>query len=242
MINRSTPIPLYYQLLQLVKGSIEQGDLKPGDSLPTEHEMMRKYKVSRATVRQAMLQLVNEGYLRRIKSKGTFVNRIPEKSRFIGSLKGFAQEMREKGVAFSTRVLDSRVLPAPHKVSEKLQIATGDSVFFLKRLRFVKDEPVLIVEGFVPAQLCPGIEREDFEGQSFYEVLEKKHGIVLHHGFREFEPVMPASGEEARLLRVSQKAPVLHIESVVYTRENLPVEYVEIRVKGKFSVDLVQAG
>jgi GntR family transcriptional regulator len=241
MINRNIPIPLYYQLLQLIKGSIENGELKPGDSLPTELDMMQKYNLSRATVRQAILQLVNEGYLRRIKSKGTFVNLIPEKSRFIGSLKGFAQEMRQKGIAFSTRVLDCRVIPAPQKVSEKLQIASGDPVFFLKRLRFVKDEPVLIVEGFVPARLCPGIEKEDFERQSFYDVLEQKYEIILHHGCREFEPVMPQT-EEMKLLRVSQKAPVLFIESTVYTEENMPVEYVEIRIKGKFSVDLAQTG
>jgi GntR family transcriptional regulator len=178
----------------------------------------------------------------RLKSKGTFVNIVPEKSRFIGSLKGFAQEMRRKGIAYSTRVLDCRVIPAPHKVSQKLQIASGDPVFFLKRLRFVKDEPVLIVEGFVPAQLCPGIEDEDFERQSFYDVLERKYGVTLHHGCREFEPVMPQNSEETKLLRIPQKTPVLSIESIVYTKENLPVEYVEIRIKGKFSVDLAQTG
>jgi GntR family transcriptional regulator len=112
----------------------------------------------------------------------------------------------------------------------------------LKRLRFVKDEPVLIAEGYVPAQLCPGIEKEDFERQSFYDVLEQKYGIVLHHGCREFEPVMPQNIEEIKLLRVSQKAPILYIESTVYTTENMPVEFVEIKIKGKFSVDLAQTG
>jgi GntR family transcriptional regulator len=242
MINRNIPIPLYYQLLQIIRESIENGERKPGDSLPTEMEMMHTYKLSRATVRQAVLQLVNEGYLRRIKSKGTFVNLVPEKSRFIGTLKGFAQEMRRKGIAFSTKVLDCRVIPAPHKVSQKLQIASDDPVFFLKRLRFVQEEPVLIAEGYMPAQLCPGIEEEDFEQQSFYDVLERKYGIVLHHGYREFEPVMPQNTEEVKLLKVSQKSPVLYIESVVYTAESMPVEYVEIRIKGKFSVDLAQTG
>ena len=242
MINRNIPIPLYYQLLQMIKASIETGELKPGDSLPTEMDLMEKYQISRATVRQAILQLVNEGYLRRIKSRGTFVNILPGKSRFIGSLKGFAQEMRQKGVPFSTQVLDNRVVSAPHKVSEKLHIASGDPVFYLKRLRFVKDDPVLIVEGYVPSQLCPGIEREKFENISFYDVLEEKYGIILHHGRREFEPMMPSNTEETKLLRITQKTPILYIESVVFTKERLPVEYVEIKIKGKFTVDLVQTG
>ncbi len=242
MINRDVPIPLYYQLQQLIKGSIETGEFKPGDSLPTEMELMQKYKISRATVRQAILQLVNEGYLRRIKSKGTFVTTPPDKSRFIGSLKGFAQEMQEKGVPFFTKVLDCRIVSAPHKVSEKLQIATGDSVFFLKRLRFVQGDPVLIVEGYIPSLLCPGIEGENFEKKSLYDILEAKYGIVLHHGRREFEPVMPVDNKEAAFLKIHSRTPILYIESVVYTKENLPVEYVEIKIKGKFVVDLLQPG
>ncbi len=241
MINRNTPIPLYYQLMQIIKESIESGELKPGDSLPTELELMEKYQLSRATVRQAVLQLVNDGYLRRIKAKGTFVNVPPEKSRFIGTLKGFAQEMKQKGIPFYTKVLDSRVIPAAPEVAEKLQIASGDPVFYLKRLRFVQDEPVLIVDGYIPARLCKGIEAINFENISLYAVLEEKFGIVLHHGQREFEPVMLSTKEEAQLLKISLKKPILYIESIVYTVENIPVEYVEIKIRGKFAVDLVQA-
>jgi GntR family transcriptional regulator len=242
LINRNIPVPLYYQLQQLIKKSIETGELKPGDVLPTEMELMQKHKISRATVRQAILQLVNEGYLTRIKSKGTFVALPPEKTRFIGSLKGFAQEMRQKGVPFFTKVLESRITSSPNKVSERLQITSGDPVFFLKRLRFVQNDPVLIVEGYVPSRLCPGIEKERFEDISLYDVLESRYGIVLHHGRREFEPVMPVDSEEAALLKIHLRTPILYIESVVYTRENLPVEYVEVKIKGKFAVDLLQTG
>ena len=65
---------------------------------------------------------------------------------------------------------------------------------------------------------------------------------MLHHGRREFEPVMPSCKEEAALLRISTRTPILYIESVVYTEDNIPVEYVEIKIRGKFSVDLVQTG
>ncbi len=68
MIDRNTPIPLYYQLMQEIKHSIDSGDLNPGDSIPTEMELMSTYNLSRATVRQAVLQMVNDGYLRRIKA------------------------------------------------------------------------------------------------------------------------------------------------------------------------------
>jgi GntR family transcriptional regulator len=241
MINKNIPIPIYYQLMQLIRGSIETGQLKPADSIPTEIEMMKQYGISRATVRQALMHLVNEGYIRRIKAKGTFVNEPPARSRFIGTLKGFSEEMRQKGLPHSTKVMEKSVLPAPALVAEKLQIASGGQVFYLKRLRFVQGDPVLIAESYLPASICEGIEKEDFEDSSLYDVLESGYGLVLHHGRREFEPVMPGSKEEAQLLGITMRTPILYVESVVYTESDTPVEYVEIKIRGRFAVDLMQA-
>ncbi len=241
MINKNIPIPIYYQLMQIIRSSIERGELNPGDSIPTEVKIMNKYGISRATVRQALLQLVNEGYIRRIKAKGTFVNSPPARSRFIGTLKGFSEEMKQKGLPHSTRVLDNSIMPAPVRAAEKLQIASGGQVFYLKRLRFVQGDPVLIAESYLPAAICGGIEKENFEDISLYDLLENKYGLTLHHGRREFEPAMPGSKEEAGLLGITLKTPILYVESVVYTENNTPVEYVEIKIRGRFAVDLVQA-
>ncbi len=241
MINKNIPIPIYYQLMQIIRSSIERGELNPGDSIPTEVKIMNKYGISRATVRQALLQLVNEGYIRRIKAKGTFVNSPPARSRFIGTLKGFSEEMKQKGLPHSTRVLDNSIMPAPVRAAEKLQIASGGQVFYLKRLRFVQGDPVLIAESYLPAAICGGIEKENFEDISLYDLLENKYGLTLHHGRREFEPAMPGSKEEAGFLGITLKTPILYVESVVYTENNTPVEYVEIKIRGRFAVDLVQA-
>jgi GntR family transcriptional regulator len=240
MINRDIPIPLYYQVMQEIKHSIDSGELKPGDRIPTETTIMKRYGISRATVRQALLQLVSEGYLWRLKAKGTFVNSSPERPRFLGTLKGFSEEMRQKGIPFETRVLVKDVISAPVRVAEKLRIAKGDSVFHLKRLRLVQDDPVLIGESYLPANICPGIEEVDFAQCSLYDTLESSYGVVLHHGRREFEPVMPSSGEEVQLLHISPKIPILYVESLVYSANNMPVEYVVIKMRGRFSVDLMQ--
>jgi GntR family transcriptional regulator len=240
MINRSSPLPLYYQLIEEIKQQIENGLYEPGDTIPTEVELMEQFDVSRATVRQSIQHLVNEGYVRRIKAKGTFVNSRPEKPKFIGTLRGFAQEMTQRGVTFSTRVLEKQIISAPLHVSEKLNIATHSGVFHLHRLRFMHHEPVLIAHSYIPGGLCRRIEELDFEQSSLYDVLEKKYGITLHHGRRDFEPALPSSSEEAMLLRVTPQTPILSVESLVYTEENAPVEYVEIKMRGTFSVDLIQ--
>ena len=240
MINRNSPVPLYYQLMQQLKEQIESGRLGPGDPVPTEVELMEQYDVSRATVRQSILHLVNEGYVRRIKAKGTFVNTRPEKPKFIGTLKGFAQEMRQKGIPFSTEVLESLVIPSPLKVSEKLHMATGSPVFHLCRLRCIHHEPLLIADSYVPERLCRGIEEIDFEQHSLYDTLQERYNVVLHHGRRDFEPAMPSTTEEVKRLHLSVKTPILYVESIVYTRDDTPVEYVEIKMRGRFTVDLIQ--
>jgi GntR family transcriptional regulator len=240
MINRNSPVPLYFQLMQQIKEQIESGQLVPGDAVPTEVELMEQYDVSRATVRQSLLQLVNEGYVRRIKAKGTFVNTRPEKPKFIGTLKGFAQEMRQKGIPFSTEVLEKRIVPSSLKVSEKLRITAGSPVFHLCRLRCIHHEPVLIAHSYLPEQLCRGIEGIDFEKNSLYDILEQRYGIILHHGRRDFEPAIPSAAEDVKLLGISSRTPILYVESVVCTQDDTPVEYVVIKMRGRFTVDLLQ--
>ncbi len=239
MVNKNSPIPLYYQLMQIIKNSIESGELRPGDPVASETDLMKKYDISRATVRQAILQLVNEGFLRRVKTRGTFVNSPRQNARFLGNLKGFYEEMKHKGIGCSTRVLDKCIIPAPVRVAEKLQLASNETVFYIKRLRCVQEEPVLIVENYLPHALCHEIENEDFENVSLYELMEKKYGLLPHHGHREFEPVILSSGDDSRLLQISPKMPILYVESTVYTENNIPIEYYESRMRGKFAVDLV---
>jgi GntR family transcriptional regulator len=242
MLNRNSPIPLYFQLMQEIREQIDSGVLKPGDAIPTELDLMRRYDISRATVRQSILQLVQEGYLRRIRAKGTFVNTLPEKPKFIGTLRGFAQEMKQRGVPCRTRVLDKGIVSAPVKVAEKLHVPAESRVFFLHRLRYIHDEPVLLAGSYIPESLCRNIESIDFEENSLYDVLENRYDIRLHHGRRDFEPAIPSSATEMELLHLTPKTPILYVESVVYTKEGRPVEYVEIRMRGRFSVDLIQRG
>lgn len=239
MINKNSPIPLYYQLKQQIKDIIKSGKLKPGDVIPTETEFMEKYAVSRTTVRNAILQMVNEGYLRRVVGKGTFVKTHPVKSQILGNLIGFSKEMEQKGISHSTKVLDKGIVPAPIRVADMLQITTNDSVFYLKRLRFVEGKPIIIVENYVPAYLCPGIDKEDFKNESLYNLLKTKFGLNIHHGKREFEPANSLSKEEIELLEVSPGTPLLYVESITFTEDNIPIEYFQSKIRGKFTVDLI---
>lgn len=240
MINRNLHIPLYYQLMEKIKNQIESGELKPGDTIPKEVELTNLYDISRATVHQSISHLINEGYLRRVKSKGVFVSVLSEKPKFVGTLKGFAKEMNEKGIPFSTKVIKKHIIHSPIKVAEKLEIASGDKVFHLHRLRFVKGKPLVISHSYISIQLCRNIENINFEKNSLYNVLEHEYKIFLHHGQRFFEAALAYSEEEVKLLDVPLKTPFLYMSSTTYTKSNIPVEYVEMKMRGKFMVDLIQ--
>lgn len=239
MINKNSPIPLYYQLKKKIENIIKSGKLKPGDAIPTEIEFMKRYAVSRTTVRNAILQMVNEGYLRRVIGKGTFIKTHPIKSKILGNLIGFSKEMEQKGISHFTKVLGKDIVLAPIRVADMFQITTNDLVFYLKRLRFVEGKPIIIVENYVPAYLCPGIEKEDFKNGSLYNLLKTKFGLNIHHGRREFEPINSLSKEEIELLEVSPGTPLLYVESVTFTENNVPIEYFQSKILGKFTIDLI---
>ncbi len=241
VIDKSIPTPLYYQLFQILKTQIDSGSLKPGDTIPTENELMEQYGISRATVRQAILQLVNDGYLRREKSKGTFVTTPPSKFRFIEGLRGFSAEMKQHGIVYESRVIEKDVIAANEKVANRLAIPKGEDVFYMHRLRVVKNVPFLLDRHYVPYRLVPGIEAKLGDNISLYSILEREYKLSLHHGWREFEPVSPSSKKEIELLEIYPTTHLLYVESVVYDKNNVPVDYFEAKIHGKFTVDVLNS-
>lgn len=238
VIDRDTPLPLYYQLEKIIEDAINNGDLKPGDLIPTEAELMQKYSVSRATVRHAIQNLENEGYLRKERAKGTFVKYPPIERKFLGNLKCFSDEMTRKEIPHSTRVLKKEVIEADPLIKEKLKIKPGAPVFHLKRLRKVDDSPILIVESYLPYDIFPGIEKVDFNSNSLYDTLEKKFDVLLCHGHRLIEPKVVDSNETMDLLGIDPGTCISAIESTIYGSNNQPVEYLYAEMVGKISIDL----
>jgi len=237
-IDRSLPLPLYYQLEKIIKDAINSGELAPGDALPTETELMEIYSISRATVRHAMQNLDNEGYLRKERAKGTFIKYPPVERKFLGNLKCFSDEMQRKGIPHGTRVLEQKIIEADPQVANQLHLEVGSRVFYLKRLRTVDDTPVLIVESYLPYELCPAIEKVDFNNASLYDALESRYNIQLSHGNRMIEPKVVQNEEIMTLLEIDRGTCISAIESVIYNANNQPVEYLYAEMLGKISIDL----
>ena len=221
-LNRASRVPLYYQIEENLKKTIEEGKWKTGDPLPTEKDLQEIYRVSRTTIRQALDLLVRKGMLVRIPGKGTFVskNRIVH---YIGTITSFTEEMQSRGLTPGTRILDfMRVLPPP-SVAHDLEIPDNSPVIFLKRLRFANEEPVAISEIYLPEDLVPGFLEEGLGEESLYNFLEKRYGLFFKETYETVEATLIA-GREAKLLEVVEGTPGLIVGRISYLQNGRAIE------------------
>lgn len=238
MLDKQSPIPLYYQLYTMLLKDIHDGVYQVGDLLPTEARLKDLHSISRATVREAISMLVNKGFLERKKSKGTFVKEYDQMVLYKGKVKGFTAESKERQIPLESKILERRVIPATKTIQACLKLGEGERVFYIKRLRYINGEPNTLVEDYLPYRFCNGIEEMDLENDSLYETLETHFHLVPHHARRVFESVRPSSSEDITLLGLTPNSSILAVESFVYMSNGALLEYYTAKVKGKYIVDV----
>lgn len=241
-IDFESNIPYYIQLIELLKAKIYSGEWQPGDQILSEPELCETYGVSRTVVRQALREIELEGLVVRRKGKGTFVSEPKIDESLAQKLTGFYHDMIERGLTPVTHVLRQAVIKAPAKVLEYLDLPADTEVIELYRLRFVNDEPIVLVISYLPYSLCPQVATADFSNQSLYEFLERECGLLISHGRRYIEAVL-ASKAEAELLQIEPGDPLIQLNSVSFLEDGTPIEYYEALHRGdrsRFEVELVR--
>lgn len=228
-LNKVSPIPLYYQLAELIREQVHAGDLKPGDQIPPERVLSEQHAISRMTARQAIGYLVSESVLVVRHGLGTFVAE-PKLTRDMVTLLGFTEEMIQRGTATS-QVIAQHVTEASGSAAEHLALARGDAVTRLVRLRLLNGEPLLLETTLVPTALCPGLEYEDMTQQSLYSLLERRYNLRVSRSRQTLEAVV-ANEIEASYLTVESGAPMFLLESVTFAEDGQPVEFVKTVYRG----------
>jgi len=229
-IDKNAPIPLYHQIKELLKRQIEEGVYKPNDRLLTESELAARFRVSKITVRQALRELAEMGYVRREQGRGTFVAE-PRLDQGPRELTSFTEEMRKRGYTPGSTVLEAALREASEEVAFKLALAAGATVFMLRRLRLADNEPMGLQTAWLPADLLPGIERVCFENVSLYEVLQKTYGLYAVSA-RETHFATVADADLGRVLGIPPGAPVMACERVSFLPGGRPLEYVSSIMRG----------
>jgi GntR family transcriptional regulator len=240
-LDKDLPLPLYYQLKCAVRDAIDLGYWQAGEQLPNENKLAEDFGVSKITVRQALRQLADLGYVRREQGRGTFVSK-PKLEQGPRDLTGFTEEMRRRRVTATSRVLEHSEAPADARVAEALELCPGEPVFVLKRLRMADGEPMGIQTAHVPAGLAPGLVGENFEHASLYEVLQTRYGLQAARA-RESHFAALAEPVAAELLGIACGSPVLAAERVTFLSTGKPLEYVESVMRGdRYSIVLDLVG
>ena len=230
-IDRNTPIPLYFQLKQIVRGEIEDGYLRPDDMIPTEKELSERYDLSRTTVRQAIQELTQEGLLYRVKVKGTFVARAKDNQSFIQRLKPFDDHIRETGKTPSTEIISCQVVPMPVYICQELQCPRDSKAIELLRVRYADDEPVVYVQTYMPYERCRCLLDDGRDLRHLYVSMSNYRDLKVYKVLQTYEAVT-ADVRDVRYLKVKKNYPIQLISIIAYTKEGVAVEYSSCRVRG----------
>lgn len=227
---RESPLPLYYQIREVLMKELAQGKFPLGSSLPSESELMARFQVSRTTVRKALDDLVVAGLIHRAQGQGTFV-RGQHIEQELTALTGFVEDMLELGYRPSARVVRIEPKLADEHVANKLGLSPGAPVTYIERIRLSNDQPISFDVTWLPRILGEQVANENLAVYPIYSLLEDKLEVLLDHATYRIEASL-ANSQVAQMLGIDHGAPIFLIERTAYSTEGRPVDYEKLHYRG----------
>ncbi len=241
-IDKSSFVPLYIQLRDIIKDLINTGDLKPGDQIPSENELSSAFNISRMTVRQASQELLREGYINIRRGEGTFVNSVPH-TQMLLKLEGFSTEMAKLGYRSHSRVLDVEKIEAFESYEmaySGLSKQPGEPIIRIRRVRYVEDTPFALESSYLSLRTGAGLmEPRLADDVSIYNYIENDLHIRLSRADHTIQPGL-ADKNIADLLEIETGSPILKLRGTTFSMNNEPIEYLEGIYRGdKYELKVV---
>ncbi|NLX16559.1 MAG: GntR family transcriptional regulator [Ramlibacter sp.] len=226
--NAATPTfsPLYQQIKQAMLHSLQAGEWKPQEAIPSEMELAKRYSVSQGTVRKAIDELAAENLVIRRQGKGTFVASHNERHVEYRFLRLYPDHgtLDSEGPAQRT-ILECRRLRATAELAEALQLASGESVLQVRRVLSLGGVPTILEDMWLPASLFKGLTAEqlsEHQGPT-YGLFERDFGVRMTRAEERVRATLPTA-EQAELLQVDPAMPLLQVERTSLTYNDKPVE------------------
>jgi GntR family transcriptional regulator len=216
-------VPLYVQIAEGLIAQIESGELVPGDRLPSERELSESLSVQRETVRQALSMMQDHGLVYRRHGSGTYISE-PKIERDAGRLFPFTRAMQRKGYKTGTRVIQFEKSLCNPAAARELNLESSPFVYFIQRLRLVNEEPVVLENTFIPAEIFPEMDQFDLSARSLYEVMETEYGSQVAQARQSLESVA-ATEFEAGLLGLAKGAPLMLERRLTFDQLGRRVEF-----------------
>jgi len=220
VLNRSSPVPLYFQLAQHIETEIRSGNLASGDRLENEVKIAEELGLSRPTVRAAFSYLVDKGLVLRRRGQGTVVTK-GKVSRSV-KLTSLFDDLAEAGKSPTTKVIHNEVVKASDLVKRALELADDQFVIYLERLRFGDGEPIALMHNYIPTSLVT-MSNEMLEQHGFYELL-RAGGVFPDHATQRIS-AKNSSTNESLLLDEPRGTALLTMERTTFDAAGRAIEF-----------------
>lgn len=214
-LDENSGVPLYYQLKEILREQIVSNNLKAGEGFPPEFVISEMYGVSRATVRQALQELVREGLIYRKQGKGTFVTVRKIVSPLIEM--SFTNQMEDQGLVASSKVISVDANQAQKEERIKLQLDDNAGVYKVVRLRLANNEPLILETSYIPHFVYPDLLKENMERMPIFKNIIERFSLERIETF--LESVLPKN-QELSLLNIDNNTPVIIFEQIVHAKQH----------------------
>ncbi|HAF61693.1 MAG TPA: hypothetical protein DCK95_05155 [Anaerolineaceae bacterium] len=230
-------IPIYQQIISYIKEYIDNGIYQKGNIIPSEQEFCNQFNTSRMTVRKAIDELVNDGYLYRIQGRGTFVSHWVYRKSL--EVLGFTYHMTQLGYKPSSKVLTFETKRTEPLIAEKLKILPTENVYFLSRVRMADLEPIAIENVYLPEKRFPGLDVYSFEENSLYDVLKTYYKTEVLLKQEKINAIM-VEGIYAKILFEKDKGVGMRMTGVDIDTNMSPIAYANSIYHGtKYIFDVI---
>lgn len=224
-LSKDSGVPLYVQIREYLRESIQNGTYLPSEKIPSEDELADLHGVSRMTARAGISALIDEGLLYRRHGVGTFVSQS-QIARDQTRLTSFFEDAEVINLSPTSEMLEMLRMPASHKIAQALRLENHERVFMILTLRFVKEQVVTLHYAYLPEKLFPNLINEVNDETHLWQHIEETYGLKLKNAIQRLE-ARSATPYQAEMLEISEKSPVLYKERTVYADDGTPVEYSE---------------
>lgn len=213
---------MYRHIANAIRDKINEGEYEAGSALPSEAQLRKVFSCSRVTVRQALKQLIDSGELESIQGSGTYVKES-KVDYDIYQQTSFAEKWAHLDKTTHSDVLAFEVQRASLSIADRLNIKEDDRVFYVKRVRYLGDDPITVEETWLPTELFPDLTYQVMQG-SKYHYIEHDKGMIIDRSEQEIIPVLPPQNI-ADLLHIDPSQPIIKKRTRGYLQGGVVFEY-----------------
>jgi len=224
MINKTSPVPLYYQIMEDLLSQINSKELLPGQKLPTEEWLCQHYDVSRVTIRKALSELVASGQIQRKRGKGNYITR-PDVNLSLTHMASLHKALTIRGIVSTSKIISIYTTLPPQEMIKSTGISPSEQVIVLHRIRYADGLPISDQVSYLVQRLCGGLHLERLANQSLYDMFQEE-GIQIAYSNQTFKAA-PSTKEQQDYLELDSRESLLVIHAAVYNTDNEIIEYSE---------------